>query len=433
MHSRLSTPSPARRVAPLLAIVLAALGAACTEDLEITGTCPTLCPGQEIPVEDELLQPVVFDTSVTGFPLRGNEALLLAAVGPGLDTRPVYRFDSLPRFTVSGNDTTPITALRDARLQVVYRRPESYIPQPFTLEAYDVTLAGDDSGTTVLLPLFTPSRLLGTTTVAPPPAEDTASLDTLNFTLPSDLLLERVRAGGELRVGIQVAGAETARAALSPTQALIYFKPHATGTDSLAVEIRSDLPADDPLRRRDLASFVVVADGTPAPPSNVLTVGGLPGRRALLEFELPDELLDSVTVVRATLVLHQRPASGYLSTDTLYLRPLAVPATDVVQSLERRLQLASNLISPLTGNPVLGADPIPVVPGADGTVEIPLANFISSWRFNGEQLLPPLLVLSYALEGSLPARAEFYSSEAAPELRPTLRLSYIRRLDQTRP
>ena len=433
MSFRQHTPSPARRLAPLVALVVAALGAACTEDLEITGTCPTLCPGQEIPVEDVVLQPVVFDTSVAGFPLRGNEGLLLAAVGPGLDTRPVYRFDSLPRFTVSGTDTTQITAVRDARLQIVYRRAESYIPQEFTLEAYDVTLAGDDSGTTVLLPLFTPARRLGTAQVAPPPATDTATVDTLNFALPSELLLERLRAAGELRVGIRATGAPVARAALSPVQALIYFKPHATGTDSLAVDIRSDLPADDALRRRDLASFTVVAEGTPPPPANVLTVGGLPGRRALLEFDIPDNLLDSVTVVRATLVLHQRPVAGYLTTDTLYLQPLAVSASSVVQSLDRRLQLATNLRSPVNGNPVLGTAPIEVLPGGSGTVEVPLANFIGAWRINGEQVLPPLLVLTYLFEGSLPARAEFYSTEAPPDLRPTLRLSYIRRLDQTRP
>ena len=72
MIGRPSTPAPARRVASLLALVVAALGAACTEDLEITGTCPTLCPGQEIPVEEVELQPVVFDTSVVGFPLRSE-------------------------------------------------------------------------------------------------------------------------------------------------------------------------------------------------------------------------------------------------------------------------------------------------------------------------------------------------------------------------
>lgn len=434
MIGRPSTPAPARRVAPLLALALAALGAACTEDLEITGTCPTLCPGQEIPVEQVELQPVVFDTSVAGFPLRGTEALLLAAVaGTELDTRAVYRFDSLPRFTVTGSDTTQITAVRDARLQVVLRRPESHIPQPFTLEAYDVTLANDDSGTVELLPLFTAARRLGTAAVEAPAATDTASVDTLSFPIPNDLVLARLRAGERLRIGLQVSGAQNARAALSPTQALLIFKPHATGTDSLQVEIRSDLPEDDPLRRRDLSSFTLVAKGTPAPPANVLTVGGLPGRRVLLQFSLPDNLLDSTTIVRATLVLSQRGVPGYLPTDTLYLRPLAVAASDVVQSLDRRLQLAGNLVSPVTGNPVLSPDPLAIVPGNTGPVEIPIANLVGTLRVRGEQVLAPVLVLAYSFEGTLPVRAEFYSSEAPAELRPTLRLTYIRRLDQTRP
>lgn len=435
MTARYPTPSLARRVAPLLALVAVALGAAaCTEDLEITGTCPTLCPGQEIPVEELVLQPVTFDTSVAGFPLRGTEALLLTAVsGTDLDTRAVYRFDSLPAFTVSGNDTTPITAVRDARFEVVWRRPESRIPGEFTLEAYDVTLAGDDSGTTALLPLFTPDRRLGTVAVTPPVATDTASVDTLSIDIPEALLLQRLAAGERLRIGLRAAGTTQARLALSPVQAYVIFKPGATGTDSLRVEIRSDLPADDALRRRDLASFTVAAIGTPEPEAGILTVGGMPGRRALLEFALEDNLLDSVTIVRATLVLNQRGVPGYLATDTLYLRPLAVAATDVVQSLDRRLQLAGNLISPITGSAVLPPTPLAILPGNTGPVEIPVAGLVSTLRIGGRQILAPVLVLAYAFEGTLPVRAEFHSSEAPAALRPTLRLSYIRRLDHTRP
>lgn len=434
MTARHPTPSLARRAAPLVALLLAAVGAACTEDLDITGTCPTLCPGQEIPVEEVVLQPVVYDTTVAGFPLRGTEALLLAAVsGDELDTRAVYRFDSLPRFTVTGSDTTQIAAVRDARFEVVWRRPESHVPGPVTLEAYDVTLADDDSGTTVLLPLFTPERRLGSVAVAPPAAADTATIDTLSIDIPEALLLERLRAGERLRIGLRVAEIDEARLALSPATASLVFKPHATGTDSLRVEIRSDLPADDALRRRDLASFTVAAVGTPEPAANILTVGGIPGRRVLMEFALPDALLDSVTVVRATLTLHQRGVEGYLQKDTLFLNPLAVVASDLLQSLDRRLQLAGNVVSPLTGSPVLPTDPLRIVPGNTGPVEIPIAGLVGALRIRGQQVLAPVLVLAYTLEGTLPVRAEFFSSEAPEALRPTLRLSYIRRLDQTRP
>ena len=104
-----------------------------------------------------------------------------------------------------------------------------------------------------------------------------------------------------------------------------------------------------------------------------------------------------------------------------------------MQSLDRRLQLAGNLVSPVTGRPVLPAVPIEVLPGNTGPVEIPVASLLGTMRINGRQVLAPVLVLASANEGFHPARAEFYSSEAPEALRPTLRLTFIRRLDQTRP
>src|SRR6202020_1498068 len=41
--------------------------------------------------------------------------------------------------------------------------------------------------------------------------------------------------------------------------------------------------------------------------TNTINVGGNPGRRAYLRFNIPSHIVDSSTIVRATLILTQRP------------------------------------------------------------------------------------------------------------------------------
>ena len=161
----------------------------------------------------------------------------------------------------------------------------------------------------------------------------------------------------------------------------------------------------------------------------VLTVGGLPGRRALLRFAVPPAILDSAQILRATLVLTKQPAPGFLEGDTLRLQPLAVTASDAVTDLRRRMLLAAIPISPFTGREVLSAVPTNVKPGTAGTVEISIPELVGAWRTIGNIGYRPELVLTSALEGATPVQARFYGSAADPALRPKLRVSYIRSID----
>ena len=425
---------PTLRLTTVLVAALALVGVACSEELPTTATCadPLLCGEQSITVEQVELEPVVFDTTLAGFPLRGTEGRLLAAqAGDSLDVRAIYRFDSLPSFYRSGTDSVPVTQVVDPVVEVVvYRRSDSYVPQQTTVEAYDVAAVADDTSTIELAAAFVPARLLGTATIATRATSDTTTLDTLRIPLQPGTILDKLAGDGRLRVGLRVAAGQDARLSLAPTLARVVFR--ATTDTAVAPLTRSPLsqtPGGQPQLQIDFSSFTIVVNGTTPDEPGVITVGGLPGRRALLRFAVPSAILDSAQILRATLVLTKQPVSGFLESDTLRLQPLAVTASAAVTDLRRRLLLAAIPVSPFTGREVLSGVPTNVKPGTAGTVEIAIPELVGAWRTTGDLGYRPELVLASALEGASPVQARFYGRSADAALRPKLRLSYIRSID----
>lgn len=426
---------PTLRLTTLLAAALALAGVACSEELPTSDTCaadPLLCGEQSISVQQVELEPVAFDTTLAGFPLRGTEVRLLAArSGDSLDVRAIYRFDSLPSFYRSGTDSIPVTQVIDPVVEViVYRRLDSYVPQPTTVEAFDVAVAGDDTSTTELAAAFVPARLIGTTTLAPRAAGDTTTVDTLRIPLQPSTILDKLAGDARLRVGLRVAPGQDARLSLSPTVARVTYRASPDTTIArLSRAPYSQTPGGQPQLQIDFSSFTIVVDGTTPEEPGVLTVGGLPGRRALLRFAVPAAIVDSAQILRATLVLTKQPVPGFLESDTLRLQPLAVTASEAVTDLRRRMLLAAIPISPFTGREVLSAVPVNVKPGTAGTVEIAIPELVGAWRTIGGIGFRPELVLTSALEGATPVQARFYGREAPAALRPKLRVSYIRSID----
>jgi hypothetical protein len=417
-----------------LLVAVAALGtAACTEDLTTSNTCPELCPEQDLTVQQVELMPVVEDTVLAGFPVLGAEqSLLVARAADTLDVRAVIRFDSLPKkYTDADGVEHDVEQVVGPVIEVLLARKLATTPSAVTLEAYDVAVTGNDTSAAVLAGAFTPDRLLGTLNVpAVSPRGDTTQVDTLQIPLDPAGLLQRIQGEQGLRVGLRVSGAEVARLPLDPSNSFVTFAVSAdSGARRLALAQRSLTPADDPRLRADQSSFTIVVAGTPPPPPSVLAVGGLPARRSLLRFQLPTEIVDSSTVLRATLVLTQIPVRGYLSTDTLQLQPLAITTRAAVTDLRRRVQLAANALNPYNGRPVLPVNPLPVVPGDSGEYLIQIPELVGSWRTSNTLGFLPEIVLATAREAWTPLQVQFFSAEAPAELRPRLRLSYIRRVN----
>ena len=422
-----------RRPLALLVAAAALSAVACSEDLTTSNSCPELCPEQDLTVQQVELTPVVEDTVLAGFPVLGAEqSLLVARAGDTLDVRSIIRFDSLPdSYTDEDGAEQVVEQVVEPAIEVLLARGLATTPTVVTLEAYDVAVTGDDTSAAVLAGAFTPDRLLGALSVpVTSPRGDTAQVDTLRIPLDPAQLLARIQAGAALRVGLRVSGADLARLPLDPSNSFITFAVSAdSGAQRLSLAQRSRTPADDPRLRADQSSFTIIVAGTPPPPATTLAVGGLPARRSLLRFQLPREIVDSSTVLRATLVLTQRPVAGYLTTDTLLLQPLAVTTRAAVTDLWRRVQLAANAVNPYSGRPVLAVDPLKIAPGDSGEYLIQIPELVGSWRTTNSIGFLPELVLATSREGWTPLQVQFFSADAAPELRPRLRLSYIRRVN----
>jgi hypothetical protein len=418
-----------RAVALLGAFALAAVAAACGEKLEDNVACATLCPAQDVDIVDTVLDAVSVDTSVSGFPTPGTEFfMLLTARGDTVDTRGVIRFDTLPTtFTKSTGGDTTITAVDSAFVQVLVDTTGTRATQPVTIEAYDVDTTAADTVRSTLLGLFRPDRLLGSKTFT------VAELrDSIQVPIANAAVLGKITGGKHLRVGLRATSTASATVRLFTTEtngaAKLSFRPTAdTAVQATAVSPNSLTPTDDPELAADLRDYMVVAAAPPGASGSTLSVGGLPSRRIFLRFDIPRRIVDSSTVLRATLLLTQRPNSFGGSSDSLVVFPVVVTASSAVTDIAR----AANVLT----LPGIGIDSVTFFPNETGTREIDIVFALRQWHAQAAATTrtQEAIVLRAKLEGSTPFEASFYSTEAPLELRPRLRLSYVSRLDFGRP
>ena len=439
-----------------LAVALVAGTSACSEDLQTASACGVLCPQQPIGLRDTVLDPyfdrnrdgsgtavdsVGFDTTLHDFPPQGTERYIPIATLPELETRAVVRFDTLPsRFRVIGDTTQrAITAVDSALVRIRLNRatdiagvsPE-IVRRPVTFEAYDVNTDAADSSDAAIAALFTAERFLGATTLDTSATADT--ITAITIPLSNDVVADRITSGSRLRVGIRIVsdtGAlvrmHTVESGLTPE--LRYDPVYDEAADSLVIPI-----AVGPVSRTpggagssvaaELRDYLVVVRGTPPVPQTSLGVGGLPGRRAYLRFDIPQRLIDSTTIVRATLELTQQPNRLYpADTARITVYPQVVLASGRVADPAK----AALLLSPPRS---FGIDTLLLAPGDSGRVLVQFIDVVRrAWANSSADTLPRAIVLRASTEGALPAEIRFYSREAAEAVRPRLRLSYIPRVD----
>src|SRR5206468_7352772 len=103
-----------------------------------------------------------------------------------------------------------------------------------------------------------------------------------------------------------------------------------TATKPLAVTLLSKTPVGETILSLNLADYTVIAKAPTAASGTTLAVGGLPTRRVYFRFDIPSSIIDSSTVIRATLVLNQLPNSALDPTDTIRVLPQVVLAGKVV-------------------------------------------------------------------------------------------------------
>lgn len=434
------------------AAVLLVFSAACTERLESGIGCPSLCPDQNVAVLDTILDVVsdvpgsagdsaALDTTLVGFPGIGNEATLLLAdrVLNGVDTLrtwAVIRFDSLPRRFARGATDSAVYAIDSVYLQVLVDTVSARrrVSGPVTLEVFDVDAGGGtatDTMTSTLAPFFRADRLIGSRTFT-----DAELRDSVKIPLSNAFVLGKLTAEGvtRIRVGLRAdAGGAPVQLRIGGTSGgrgaeLNYDPSPDTAVRPTRIVPYSSEPIEVGGLQNALRDFTLVLDPFRAEPNTTLQVGGLPGRRAFLRFRIPPNILDSSTVIRATLLLTQRRDPRAAPSDTVTVQPtvvLATPRVDVVRStslLDFFNRFSLDSLRLVSGDSVVHSiEMINVIRG----VVLPTGEFQPGWSQLPRAQQQHALVLRSIREGELPVEALFYSSEAAAALRPRLRLSYV--------
>jgi hypothetical protein len=314
-----------------------------------------------------------------------------------------------------GGDTTTfeITTADSVILRLIVDTVGSKLPGPVTLDLYDVNSTAPDSAVAAIAALFTPGRLITSNTF-----EKTALKDTIKVTIPGQAILDRK--GGRMRLGIRARSTGSVQLRLfsqegagTPSQLSFRVSPDTT-IAKVVLFPYSKTPADQPILANSLNDYTLLVKGTPPGPPSSLNIGGLPASRVYMRFNVPAFLIDSVDVVRATLLLTQIPNTALDPTDTVSIIPNVGLATVAVTDVAKASQITA----------VVNTDTLRVVPGGTGLHTLEVATVISLWRLQKVAETPRAIVLLSTGEGQSPLDARFYSIEASPDRRPRLRISY---------
>ena len=412
-----STPLLLRAVG---AAALLASFVSCSENLDSSAACAVLCPPVGGDVQNITLDAVVLDTTVQALAGLGAESgLLLASRGDTLETRVVIRFDSLPStFIPKGDTAQPIKTVDSAYLRLTIDTASIKGTGPFTIEAYDVDTTANDTSTAAILSLFRPDRFISSQLFSRADLKDT-----VQYFISNDTLLAKIQSAARLRIGLRVTSPSSAQLLIASTEvsqsAVLSFRATPdTATPRLSVAPLSSTPTDDPILRTHLADYTLVVTGPPRTDPSELAVGGLPPRRTYIRFDIPRNIIDSSTVVRATLILNQVPHPLLDPADTVRLLPGLVLAGTAVTDPTKAAQIATDI----------ALDTVYVKPGNSGPVQVELARAFSIWRTQSADSTARAIVLRAAREGLSAVEVSFSSSSAPAALRPQLRISYTPRV-----
>jgi hypothetical protein len=400
----------------LLALSAGALLAACGEHLEGGAACPVLCPVQNVTVLDTVFDPLTLDSSVAAFPSFGTEpTILLSNRGDTVDTRAVVRFDSLLAFFTTPSGDSSVTNVDSALAVLHLDRAHSKYTAPVTIEVFDVDTTESDTTVVPELQLFRPDRRIASVTF------DTSQIkDSLVVRLDSARVMKSVIDRARLRLGFRATSPQPVMLQLFSAEGGLPVNVRYDASKDSTVGVVSNVPYSSVPRpvvvAQDFRDYLLVVKGSPSVSGPLLAAGGIPGRRVYLRFNIPSHILDSSTVLRATLILTQRPSPGVDGTQLLTLYPQLVTAGTDIQDVGH----ASLLLAPAG----IGFDSLQVAPADSGVVNVEIVNAVRTWGLKSAATAQHALVLRSPDEGVEPRQLLFFSSEAAAALRPRLRISY---------
>ena len=417
------------RALSLFAVAVAVLAlASCSEDIGAGGACPLLCPQDAAPLKDTIIDAITFDTSVAGFPDLGFESnLTLARRGDTLDTRVIIRFDSLPKSYTFGSDDSTIVRIDSAFVRAIVPPSDTALKfkSTATIEVYDVTDAANDTAVASLAAQFTAANRIGSL-----PYGVDASPDTVTIQIDTARVRSRIQNGQSLRVGLRLvtAGSDQIRfiSQSSGEGLTLNLYPKRTAeTIIIRRPAKSLTPAEPEYLRAAHADFTIAVTGS-VPAANILRVGGFPGRRVLLRFNIPSRIVDSTVVIRATLFLTQRASQTPDAGDAATVHIVPVVVSSLVTDIHQLLEFSGS-------SGAFPVDSVTVLPRDSARRELQLVTLVRSWRNQDTIRTPRLAALYLSSESTRNAGIDFFSTEAPIGVRPQLRLTFVTRVSTGRP
>lgn len=414
-------------------VVAAAIG--CQENLAGGAACPTLCPDTLTVHDTVFVGSQGIDTAVTVSnmpPLGSEQSILISNFNQGAErirSVAVLRFDSLVRVYPDTDTTKPpeyFYATDSAHLAInVTQNADStkdtlYVQDTTTFSVYDVDLAQSDFDTSGLGAKFggTP---IGVRTV---PRDSVKGK--LLIPLDSTWFSQHVTAGKRIRLGVQVTSRRDVRVRIGTLEAggvssLEYYGKYDT-LSTFVQQVANTRPTGTPFLL-SLADFQLVLSGTPPADPSLLAVGGMPSSRAFIRFNLPPSLVDSLqtTIIRANLILHQKPNLFFISGDTIQLVTNVVRATSDVLSIPAATLLS---VDPSTLS-ITNMPAQTLFPSEASTDTIPLVSLFVIWKKESPVRTQRAIVLQSSGETIDPRQYFFYGLGAPDSLRPRLEVTYI--------
>ncbi len=401
--------------------------AACTDEYDGGQACPVLCPQEQAPFIDTIIDAIALDTTLGPYPILGfSNGLLLANRGDTLETHVVVRFDNLPStYNPNGEAVQqPITAVDSTVLRFFVDTSGTRASGAFTIEVFDVDTTESDSVSAVVRSLFRPDRRVGQVIV---PAGSTA--DSLRIPISKTFIESKIAVQGRVRLGVRIVSTDNAQMRFGAFAAgegapRLTFDP---STDTLYRPLdiipRTTLVGaelDDVLRLAYTVYTLTVRGSEPVP-QGTLSVGGFPSRRPYFRFAIPRSIIDSSTVVRAELLLTQRPSFSADRGRPIGVQPYIGTTNNDVTDLYLAASLAAN-------GQLAGVDSVRFVPSDSGPKAINIVSLVRGWS-SLDSMVTRFVALRINGEGSNGAEIRFHDLSAPAALRPRLRITYLPRTE----
>ena len=386
-------------------VILAAAITGCQERLTAPGECPELCPGGESRMFDTVINPLAnLDSSYVGYVSRTSAGALLVSNGlPASEDRAVIRFNARPD-SIDVRDTLRAYTVDSALLALnLVARDTLVNGLKLYLYRIDPGVDVDDTFASIVPQLLSAAII---DSIEVPDSVNSGLIQTVLRGADVAKVALPTGAGGTLAIGV-------AMAADQPSGVRIGSAAVGTGGSFISY-VTLDVPDTGSVRRQSVtrapAFNAFVTESPLVADDAFLHVGGEPSARALLRFDLPEDIEDSATIVRATLELIPRSPMLGLPSDPALLQAKALLA-----------DLGAK--SPVTTDAGFISSDTLAVGGAD-TVRLDVTSIVRVWQAASER--PEAIFLSLLPEAASFTRPVFGSTRSGTVGAPRLRITYLK-------